>query len=190
MPAHAAGSADGGSNVGQGSARERTMTILKCYQVLGLAPGATLRQIHRAYKKLVLQHHPDRNSGDPASLKVFVEATEAYAQLKRAYALREAGKGFGVCPKCERLAPLLQGIGGRAYCSECLLARRRKFLPLPTYEQIRCVGVISLEGAALYLLVHSIVARSVPHGLVAFALGILAFCVMAYDFWTADVIER
>lgn len=166
------------------------MTILKCYQVLGLAPGATLRQIHRAYKKLVLQHHPDRNSGDPESLRVFVEATEAYSLLKRAYAMREVSKGVGVCPKCERLAPLLRGVGGREYCSECLLARRRKFLPMPTYEQIKCLGVIVLQGAALYLLIHSIVERSVPHGVVAFALGILAFGVLAYDFWTADVIER
>lgn len=166
------------------------MSILKCYQVLGLSPGATLRQIHRAYKKLVLQHHPDRNSGDPESLRIFVEATEAYSLLKRAYAMREVAKGVGVCPKCERLAPLLRGVGGKEFCAECLLSKRRKFLPLPTYEQIKCIGVIALQGTAVYMLIQSILTGSMFHGLAALLLVLISMAVLAYEFWTADVIER
>lgn len=166
------------------------MTILRCYQTLGLQPGTTLRHVHRAYKQIVLKHHPDRTGSDAASLAIFVEATEAYATLKRAYALREISKNAGPCIKCEKFAPLLRGVDGRHYCADCLLAKRRKFLPLPTYEQVKCLGVIGLQGAAAYMIVTSISIRSPLHGLAAFGLALLGLGVLAYDFWTADVIER
>lgn len=166
------------------------MSILRCYQVLGLQPGSTLRHIHRAYKKIVLQHHPDRTGSDESSLKIFVEATEAYSTLKRAYALREISRNAGLCPKCEKFAPLLRGVDGRHYCAECLLAKRRKFLPMPTYEQVKCLGVIGLQGAAAYLIVSSITMRSLPHGVAAVGLAAVGLAVLAYDFWSADVIER
>mgnify|MGYP002623037880 CR=1 FL=1 len=170
--------------------RGSLVSILRCYQVLGLQPGSTLRHIHGAYKKIVLQHHPDRTGSDTHSLQIFVEATEAYATLKRAYALREISKNAGLCPKCEKFAPLLRGVDGRHYCAECLLAKRRKFLPLPTYEQVKCLGVIGLQGAAAYLIVSSITTRSLSQGVAAVGLAILGLAVLAYDFWTADVIER
>lgn len=170
--------------------RESGVTILRCYEVLGLSPGATLRQVHRAYKKLVLAHHPDRTAGDSRSLALFVEATEAYATLKRALTMGEVVKGAGQCPKCERIAPLFRNFGGQRLCAECLLVQRRKFLPLPTYEQVKCLGVIALQGAALYLTVDSFLTRSLPHCLAALVLLVLSLLMLAYDFWTADVIER
>lgn len=171
-------------------ARKESVSILKCYQVLGLSPGATLRQVHRAYKKLVLRHHPDRTAGDANSLAVFVEVTEAYATLKRAFAMRETSQGAGQCPKCERFAQLLRGLDNERYCADCLLSQRRKFLPLPTFEQVKCIGVIALQGAALYLTIKSIIEGSLPHGVAALVLVVLSLGVLAYDFLTADVIER
>jgi molecular chaperone DnaJ len=51
------------------------------YEVLGVAKNATDVQIKSAYRKLALQHHPDRNPGDHAAEEKFKEAAEAYAIL-------------------------------------------------------------------------------------------------------------
>jgi len=166
------------------------LNYLKCYQVLGLSPGATLRQVHRSYKRLVLLHHPDRTAGDAASLAAFCEVTEAYSTLKRAFALREVSKSAGPCPKCERIKELFRGVDGRKYCADCLLARGRKYLPLPTYEQMRCIGVIGLQALAVYCTVVSAVVRSWQHAAFGMGFVILAMALLMYDLFRADVIER
>jgi molecular chaperone DnaJ len=51
------------------------------YEVLGLARGASDQEIKSAYRKLALQHHPDRNPGDHAAEEKFKEAAEAYSVL-------------------------------------------------------------------------------------------------------------
>jgi len=52
------------------------------YQVLGLSRDATEDDIKRAYRKLALQHHPDKNPGSKEAEEKFKEATEAYEVLK------------------------------------------------------------------------------------------------------------
>lgn len=54
------------------------------YEVLGVDRSATTEQIKKAYRKLALQHHPDRNPGDAAAEEKFKEATEAYEVLRDA----------------------------------------------------------------------------------------------------------
>ena len=51
------------------------------YEILGVAKNATDQQIKSAYRKLALQHHPDRNPGDHAAEEKFKEAAEGYAIL-------------------------------------------------------------------------------------------------------------
>jgi len=51
------------------------------YQILGVAPDATEDQIRKAYRRLALQHHPDRNPGDPGAEERFKEIAEAYGVL-------------------------------------------------------------------------------------------------------------
>lgn len=52
------------------------------YEVLGIAKGATTSQIKKAYRKLAIKHHPDKNPGDDSAAERFREATEAYEVLK------------------------------------------------------------------------------------------------------------
>lgn len=51
------------------------------YEVLGLSRNASADEIKKAYRKLALQHHPDRNPGDHAAEEKFKEAAEAYDVL-------------------------------------------------------------------------------------------------------------
>lgn len=52
------------------------------YEVLGVSRGATDQEIKSAYRRLALQHHPDRNPGNKEeSEERFKEITEAYSVL-------------------------------------------------------------------------------------------------------------
>jgi DnaJ-class molecular chaperone len=51
------------------------------YATLGLPAEATEEDIRRAYRRLALQWHPDRNAGDARAAERFVEISEAYAVL-------------------------------------------------------------------------------------------------------------
>jgi hypothetical protein len=51
------------------------------YEVLGVERQATAAEIKAAYRRLALQHHPDRNPGDHAAEEKFKELSLAYAVL-------------------------------------------------------------------------------------------------------------
>ena len=75
------------------------------YEVLGVNRDASDEEIKKAYRKLAMKHHPDRNPDNPKSEEHFKEAKEAYETLsdtqKRAaydqygHAASEAGMGAG-----------------------------------------------------------------------------------------------
>lgn len=52
------------------------------YGVLGVSKGASEDELKKAYRKLAMKYHPDRNSGDKAAEQKFKEINEAYDVLK------------------------------------------------------------------------------------------------------------
>ncbi|KAB8030826.1 DnaJ C-terminal domain-containing protein [Fluviispira multicolorata] len=54
---------------------------MKYYEILGLNKSASSDEIKKAYRKLAMQYHPDRNPGNKASEDKFKEMSEAYAVL-------------------------------------------------------------------------------------------------------------
>jgi len=75
------------------------------YQTLGVSRDASAEELKKAYRKLAMKHHPDRNPGDKSAEERFKEASEAYQVLsdpeRRAqydrfgHAAFEQGAGFG-----------------------------------------------------------------------------------------------
>jgi len=51
------------------------------YDILGVAKGASAEEIKKAYRKLAIKYHPDKNPDDKSAEEKFKEAAEAYEVL-------------------------------------------------------------------------------------------------------------
>lgn len=71
------------------------------YSILGVPEAATEEELKKAYRRLALQYHPDKNPGDREAEERFKEISEAYAvlmdqQKRRQYDSSRQAQGAGV----------------------------------------------------------------------------------------------
>jgi molecular chaperone DnaJ len=95
------------------------------YNTLGVSRTASDDEIKRAYRKLAMQFHPDRNNGSAEAEEKFKEITEAYDVLRdpnkrAAYdrfgeaGLRGGGMGYHHVDLSEALSIFMRDLGGLA----------------------------------------------------------------------------
>src|SRR5204863_8443740 len=93
------------------------------YNTLGVARGASDEEIKKAYRKLAMTFHPDRNNGSKDAEEKFKAITEAYDVLrdpnKRALCdrygeagLRGGAAGFHHVDLSEALSIFMRDLGG------------------------------------------------------------------------------
>lgn len=58
------------------------MTNRDYYEILGVEKSSSDADIKKAYRKMAMKYHPDRNKGDASAEKKFKEASEAYEVLR------------------------------------------------------------------------------------------------------------
>ena len=88
------------------------------YEILGVPKNASEEEIKKAYRKLAMKHHPDRNQGDTskAAEERFKEVKEAYEMLSdpRKRAAYDQYGHAGVDPNMRGAGPNGEGYGGFA----------------------------------------------------------------------------
>ena len=129
------------------------------YEVFGVDRSATNEQIADAYRKLAMEHHPDRNPGDDEAVAKFKEAAEAFEVLhdagKRAQYDRYGHAGLdgpgGGAPQFRDVGDIFEAFGdmfGDGLFGDIFGGGRRRGRRVRKGADIRCDITLELPEAA------------------------------------------
>lgn len=85
------------------------------YKILGLARDASETDVKKAYRKLAIVHHPDKNPDDPAAAERFKDIGEAYETLSDSEKRARYDSGEDLIDPHEMFAQHHAGGGGHGF---------------------------------------------------------------------------
>ena len=93
------------------------------YAVLGVKPDASEEEIKKAYRRMAVKYHPDKNPGNQEAEERFKDAAEAYSVLSNAEKKREydALRAGGGRPSPEYEEAARSGWGAQGWTIEDIL---------------------------------------------------------------------
>jgi hypothetical protein len=158
------------------------------YVTLGVARHAARKEITRAYRRLALAHHPDRNPGDSGAAARFHAVQQAYDVLsdvaaRAAYDARPARPGHVHAPPPPRrdtraARPRHPSWGARLTVSEPQVAEG---------VSRRSTVSLTLAVGAAVLILWVAVGRLTGHGTFLEVLGVLALALAATELARAEL---
>lgn len=162
----------------------------QCLRALGLGRLATSQQVFRAYRRLAVRYHPDRNPGDATARLRFLEITEAM-RLLQMRGLAAGGGSLQLCQACRNRAADMVGLDGRSYCWSCALhGWRSRTLPAGPMTMVQCLGpglCLAISAVAMVMFLAQQGSAYALASLTASGLGLLglaATCIRVV--YTAD----
>jgi molecular chaperone DnaJ len=135
------------------------LTKRSYYEILGISRAASASEIRKAYRRLALAYHPDRNPSDQASEEKFKEAAEAYEILSnpkkrveydQTYERPRRGRqGFRYGDDAFAKAGVRTDFGTRAFFEKIFGDARASDRRATRGEDLRYNLTLTLEEAAL-----------------------------------------
>jgi len=111
------------------------MTTHPAYDALGVPASATHDEVKRAYRALVLKHHPDRNPGDPGAAARLQRVVHAYEHITK-------GRPFG-----DATAVYADGFGGAADPSAAGAGTDYEVEQVVSLEEAYSGAIVTLDPA-------------------------------------------
>ena len=159
---------------------------VEALHVLGVASGASTRQIKGAYRRLALRYHPDRNRNQAGGLPEdvcaarFREVVQAYRLLIRHASHDPNQCTIDPCSRCRAHDRLQRGLDGNMYCRACLLMGSScRALPAPPVVIVGGGLAAGLLLASTLLLVAWSATAQVAYWAAAMGLTLTSLAVLS-----------
>lgn len=152
------------------------------YKILGVNKNATQDEIKKAYRKLAMQYHPDRNPGNPEAEAKFKELAEAYEIIgdpEERTKYDSAGSMFNLKSEKDRDINMLQKVA-------TYLNGSQDFVMIWRIVSTFAPEIINIRGkkiGKISFIVQSIMSKLIKNRIVSIYIDITKFRYAIYRFY-------
>ncbi len=135
----------------------------KYYRVLGLSERASKADVKRAYRRLALRYHPDKNPGSEArSARIFTAVNRAYSVLMDDAHVGESFEGVdeAILYFRRHFYDLARRIASADYITDSIHQEECDFFFRYQLEEVRCVKRSTIEARRIIALIKKALVKN------------------------------